>query len=124
MQYRFATGLDWLLIIFGWLAAIVVGVSQPVLMIVFGEAVDDFTNAGKFAYCDTNSTAFDIDICAITVRFMTDAEREMLENMDGADSNVMMDMMKENVYWFIGIGLVTWLCGWIQTYCLMWSAQR
>merc|ERR1712227_1199065 len=35
-----------------------------------------------------------------------------------------MEPMTRNVYWFIGIGLVTWLCGWIQTFCLMSSALR
>ena len=44
------------LIALGWLAAIVVGIAEPVVMIIFGKAVDDFATAGKFSVCDQNST--------------------------------------------------------------------
>ena len=76
------------MIIFGWLAAIVVGVSQPVLMIVFGQAVDDFTTAGKFSFCDENSTTFDTGLCALTLEYLSESEQEMLDNINnGGDDS-------------------------------------
>lgn len=116
-----------MLIIFGWLAAVVVGVSQPLLMIIFGGAVDDFTSSGKFSYCDTNNTdVYNTGICAITLEYLTDEEQEMIEQALNSTDNgsTILNSMTDNVYWFIGIGVVTWICGYIQTACLMISAQR
>lgn len=96
-------------------------------MIIFGEAVDDFTTSGKFAYCDVSNTeVYNKDICAITLEHLTEEEQGILDKMmNSTDSGgTIMDSMTGNVWWFIGIGLVTWLCGWIQTACLMISAQR
>ena len=107
----------------GWLASLVVGVSEPVIMIIFGKGMDEFITPARFAYCDANLTIYSEKICAITMRFMTDEERATL-NESQYDSDMVMDSMIGNIYWFIGIAGVTWLCGWIQCYCLMWSAQR
>ena len=54
---------------------------------------------------------------------LTEADKNTLESVQNSTDGI-MEPMTRNVYWFIGIGLVTWLCGWIQTFCLMLSAQR
>ncbi|CBY12476.1 unnamed protein product [Oikopleura dioica] len=132
--YRFASKADWLLIAFGWLSAIIVGVSQPAMVIFFGNSVNDFTSAGKFQACfpgdaealikfaNQTGSADDIsDYCLLTLSTLTDREKDLFAGGSGAStSGTMMD----NIWWFIGIGVIVWLAGWIQTATLMYSADR
>ena len=46
-QFRYATSVDGLLMLLGSLAAVVHGSAWPVLNIVFGNLIDDFTEYGK-----------------------------------------------------------------------------
>ena len=55
---------------------------------------------------------------------MTAAEHEMIKNMTNHDPNEIMNKMTENIYWFIGVALISWTCGYIQMATLMTSAQR
>ena len=77
-------------------------------------------------YEESNKTStYDLEICAVTIHGLTDADKETLESVTNPNNtDGIMEPMTRNVYWFIGIGLVTWLCGWIQTFCLMSSALR
>ena len=77
-------------------------------------------------YEEYNKTStYNPEICAVTIYGLTDADKETLESVQNPNNtDGIMEPMTRNVYWFIGIGLVTWLCGWIQTFCLMSSALR
>ena len=107
--------------------AIVVGVSDPAVMIIFGQTVDEFANSGKFAYCDSDGVNYNKQVCALTLENMTEKEEAvmapMIDNQSYSASPI-MEGMTDNVYWFIGMGVVSWICGWIQTTTLMVSASR
>lgn len=123
--YRFATKGDWGMILLAWFAATIVGLSQPAMIIFFGNSVNDFTSAGKFQTCegaDFNVTPPIVsDICKMTLLTMTDREKLLFNQ---GSSGGIGTAMTENVLWFIGLGLISWLAGWIQTVCLMVSSNR
>jgi len=61
------------------------------------------------------------DYCLLTLSTLTDREKDLFAGGSGASiSGTMMD----NIWWFIGIGVIVWLAGWIQTATLMYSADR
>ena len=103
-----------------------VGVAQPAVMIIFGNPVDEFANAGQFEYCNNASTkTYNKGICALVREHMTTAEKDLMGTMNETYStDPIMQGTMNNVYWLIGMGLVTWLCGYIQTVTLMVSANR
>ena len=61
------------------------------------------------------------DFCKLTLSTLTDREKDFFASGGGASiSATMMD----NIWWFIGLGVVVWLAGWIQTATLMYAADR
>jgi len=61
------------------------------------------------------------DYCLLTLSTLTVREKDLFSGDGGASiSGTMMD----NIWWFIGLGVVVWLAGWIQTATLMYSADR
>jgi len=58
LQYRYATGFDWLLIIIGTLSAGVDGAALPVMFLFFGELTTQFTVYGRYLQCNLN-----YDVC-------------------------------------------------------------
>jgi len=44
-----------------------VGLSQPAMMIVFGNMTDSFVDAGKFAICNNETASFNKYICELTI---------------------------------------------------------
>lgn len=61
------------------------------------------------------------DYCKLTLSTLTDREKDLFSSGGGASiSGTMMD----NIWWFIGLGVVVWLAGWIQTASLMYAADR
>ena len=56
-------------------------------------------------------------------------DEEFLENLADEDFfdnqiNAMMDEMTSNTFIFIGIGVGTWICGWVQGTILMIVSTR
>ena len=56
-------------------------------------------------------------------------DEEFLENLGDEDFfdnqiNAMMDEMTSNTFIFIGIGVGTWICGWVQGTILMIVSTR
>ena len=66
-QFRYATGYDMFLIIVALLTASEVGISQPAMMIIFGDMTDSFVDAGKFAICNNKTSTFNKYICELTI---------------------------------------------------------
>ena len=60
------------------------------------------------------------DYCLLTLSTLTDREKDLFAGGGGSISGTMMD----NIWWFIGLGGVVWLAGWIQTATLMYAADR
>ena len=89
--------------------------------IIYGQnVIQNSRPSQKRCHCDGNSTNYHTGLCALTLEHLSESELRILEN----PGNALMAVMNNNIYWFIGIGLVTWFCGWIQTTCLMISGQR
>ena len=66
---------------------ILIFILKSALMIIFGDSVDDFTTAGKLAYCDdSNNATYNKGICALTVENLNDRETKMFGDM--TDPNV------------------------------------
>ena len=57
--WRYASTGDKIMVFLALLAATGVGVSQPALMVVFGDMTDSFVDGGKYAICD-NSTSREV----------------------------------------------------------------
>jgi len=97
-------------------------------MIIFGDTVDDFANAGEFEYCnDNNNETYDRGICGLTLQHMTESENNMMSTMNDNQTystDPIMEGMMENVWLFLAFGLGTWFCGYLQTATLMVSASR
>ena len=55
VKFRYATKYDIFLICLAMITSTEVGLSQPAMMIIFGDMTDSFVDAGKYAICD-NST--------------------------------------------------------------------
>ena len=55
---------------------------------------------------------------------MTDAEEKIIKKISNFEPNEIIDKMIKHIYWYIGIAIATWICGYIQTACLMTTAQR
>ena len=54
--WRYATVGDKIMVFLALLAATGVGVSQPALMVVFGDMTDSFVDGGKYAICDNTTS--------------------------------------------------------------------
>ena len=58
LQYRYATGLDKLLLFIGFLAAMAAGATLPLMIVLFGNMTESMVNqASDDAYCGLNTTA-------------------------------------------------------------------
>ena len=72
-------------------------------------------------------TSFNDSICALTIATM---DPEFLENIESGEEffneqiNAMMKEMTSNTFIFIGIGVGTWICGWVQGTILMIVSTR
>ena len=82
--FRFATGLDYALITIGMLAAVGVGISQPLMFLVFGEMTQSFVDLGKMATCYNGSRSYSPQICQLAISTLT-ADQVAGITMDPAD---------------------------------------
>ena len=68
--WRYATIGDKIMVFVALLAATGVGVSQPSLMVVFGDMTDSFVEGGKYAICDSSTTRLVHQIFSYFFRIM------------------------------------------------------
>ena len=128
-MFRYATKRDRMLQYIGLFAASLVGISQPLMFIIYGSMVDNLVTVGKFSVCDNSTVSYDSDVCLLTV--MTDETvKDMLFDpvaLNEYTEQVKTDMtsqMKLNSLYLIGIGLGAWLFGWIQATTFMITSNR
>ena len=143
--WRYATIGDKIMVFVALLAATGVGVSQPSLMVVFGDMTDSFVEGGKYAICDSSTTrlvyqnfsyffskfcstskSYNDSICYLTIATMGE---DFLANLGDKDFfeeqiNEVLDEMTSKTKIFISIGVGTWICGWIQGTILMIVSTR
>ncbi|CBY32034.1 unnamed protein product [Oikopleura dioica] len=106
--YRYASGKDKLLIAVAWLCAVISGVADPAMIIFFGKSVNDFATAGKFVACENDKDAL---------------LAEFLESDESLDIGLSQPM-GENILYFVILGCVVWVTGFVQTSCLMLSSEN
>lgn len=99
------------------------------MFIIFGDLTDSFVDGGKYAICDnvTGSDSYDPDVCVLTVLTLSPDELQALNNTDefyDEQIKVLMDDMLSFTWIFIGMGLGTWACGWLQATALMITSNR
>lgn len=82
--FRFATGLDYALITVGLLAAMGVGISQPLMFLVFGDMTQSFVDLGKMASCYEGSRSYSPQICELSMSTLT-AEQMTQMSVDPAE---------------------------------------
>ena len=63
------------MIILAMITATEVGLSQPAMMIVFGDMTDSFVDAGKFAICNNETALFKEYICELTISTVSPEEQ-------------------------------------------------
>ena len=121
------------MIAIAWICAVISGVADPSMIIFFGKSVNDFATAGKFVACENDKTALEegnildvSDYCKLTLATLNDHEKEFLENSTDSESyNVGLSKpMGDNIMWFIILGCVVWVTGFVQTACLMLSSEN
>ncbi|KFO29583.1 Multidrug resistance protein 1 [Fukomys damarensis] len=56
-EFRYSNWLDRLYMVLGTVAAVVHGAALPLMMLVFGDMMDSFANAGNYSQSDDNTTA-------------------------------------------------------------------
>ena len=66
-MFRYATKRDKGLQYIGLFAASLVGISQPLMFIIYGSMVDNLVTVGKFSVCDNSTVSYDLDVCLLTV---------------------------------------------------------
>jgi ATP-binding cassette subfamily B (MDR/TAP) protein 1 len=128
--FRYATGWDRFLIILAMITATEVGLSQPAMMIVFGDMTDSFVDAGKFAICNNETDTFNEYICELTISTASPEEQALfsdpayIANVTKEESNKMIDQIIVHTMTFIYLGVLTWICGWISGTCITISSNR
>jgi hypothetical protein len=65
------------------------------------------------------------DFCKLTLATLNDHEKEFIEANDTVTGDVgLSGPMGENIMWFIILGCVVWVTGFVQTACLMLSSEN
>ena len=85
---------------------------------------ESFVDLGKMAICYNGSRSYSPEICALSLSTLT---AEQLANMqiDPAEQiEIFMDEITGHTWFFIGLGIGSWVCGQIMGACLMYSAAR
>ena len=63
------------------------------------------------------------DFCKLTLATLNDHEKQFLESEESLEVGI-SGPMGENILWFIILGCVVWVTGFIQTSCLMLSSEN
>ena len=63
------------------------------------------------------------DYCKLTLATLNDHEKEFLESDESLDIGLSQPM-GENIMYFVILGCVVWVTGFVQTSCLMLSSEN
>ncbi|XP_039267518.2 ATP-dependent translocase ABCB1-like [Styela clava] len=114
--YRFAYGLDYLLVIIGFLAAAIHGSCLPLLFVFFGDLTNSFTEFGKYAACNfTYQTCIDAGLYNGT---------ETQFDVDSANAQDLTGNSLVYVYYFVYIACGVFVCATLQVSTFCYQAVR
>ncbi|CAK8684370.1 unnamed protein product [Clavelina lepadiformis] len=110
--YRYANGLDWLLVLIGTLCACVHGAGLPALFIIFGELTSTFTTYGRYKQCNLDYlTCFNAGLANVTESTWNTTIQPGLDNFENE--------AVQFVYYFIYIACAVFALGTVQV--VTWS---
>ncbi|XP_039267520.2 ATP-dependent translocase ABCB1-like [Styela clava] len=114
--YRFADGLDYLLVIIGLLAATIHGSCLPLLFVFFGDLTNSFTEFGKYAACN-----FTYQTC---VDFLLYNGTQEDFDIDSAEAHDLTGNSVKYVFYFVYIACGVFVCATLQVSTFCYQAVR
>ena len=117
--------------LFGSIAAITHGMGLPLLMIVFGETTDAFSNEfitrEVARIIDYNGTVDDVD-CTVLNRNCNTTEREecgfIVDGSLCATSEDLVDDINRLVIYYCIFGVMVFIAGWLHTSLFQYACER
>ncbi|XP_065884882.1 ATP-dependent translocase ABCB1-like [Dysidea avara] len=126
--FRFATGLDWLLMAIGSIAAVAHGVTLPLLMVVFGETIDAFSN--EFITRQL-SRAFNLSVenvnCTALYTICENATQDcqfFFDNSLCTTGDELIEDVNILVIYFCALGVVAFVGGWMHVAFFQHACER
>ena len=127
-QFRFATWLDWLLMAVGAIGAVAHGATLPLLMVVYGENTDAFSNEfitrqlsrfHNLSVDPVNCTAL-YTIC----QNMSEDCRFFVEDSLCTTGDDLVDDVNLLVIYYCALGVVAFIGGWIHVSFFQYACER
>ena len=129
VQFRFATWMDWLVMGVGATAAVVHGITVPLLMVIFGETTDTFSNeylSRKVARSLPNtSSGGDVNCTEIYLACSAQPECQfVVDDSLCTTEDKLIDNINVLVIYFCSLGMVLFICGTLHISLFQFACER
>ena len=129
LQFRFATWFDWVIMFIGTIAGIAHGASLPILMIIFGDTADAFSNEFlSREIAGTVNESIDNLNCMKLNNICNTVEREQcgffVDESLCATGDDLIDEINILLIYYCGLGVVAFVCGWLHVSLFQFACER
>ena len=131
LQFCFATWLDWVVMFIGIATAITHGTMLPLLMVMFGESTNSFSNefiSREIARAVGNNISVNNVNCAALNDICNTSAREscgfFVDNSLCATGGDLIEDINIFVIYFCAIGVVAFVCGWLHVSLFQYACER